>query len=84
MRSWVRFMMGCALLMFGGIAATSAPPDAVEEGDCGDLGDVICSYDEETECTVWGLCPIGFQGYYLCCVRSRTERAYDYWFAVAR
>ncbi|MGH7607516.1 MAG: hypothetical protein ACREME_09265 [Gemmatimonadales bacterium] len=79
MRRWFTILLGSALCAFGGVAGATVPGNAFDGSDCGDLGDLICRYEEETGCEVLALCPFGSQGYFLCCVRERTDREYHYW-----
>lgn len=76
---WPRFLLASALIAFGAVAGASAPGSAIEPAACGEQGDIICQYDEETTCVARALCPYGLQGYYLCCVQLRIDRDYHYW-----
>lgn len=80
---WLRILLGGSLLAFGAVAGASVPGWAIEAATCGEQGDIICQYDEETTCAAYALCPHGVQGYWLCCVRVRTDREYHYWDGVA-
>ena len=77
--TWFRVLLGGGLLAFGAAAGATAPGSAIETAECGELGDIICQYEEQTTCVVLALCPQGVQGYYLCCVRLRTDREYHYY-----